>query len=253
MKEMRQLHAKGMLNKVQACWMVDRRPPEELYDLEKDPWETKNLSDDPEYARVKQRLENVLEDWMIQTRDTGLLPEPLLKKEAEEYGSEYAIFQQHDGKERVKKLLQLAIIASEPKESDRTAIYEAFESDDPAGRYWALTALGQLRSHDVKDIPKFQKGTTDTDASVRIATMRSLYWAGRKEQAVELIEKELKNIDQLEVVLHFALDALKSMGLDACSALETVKHLSVVKKDSENISWMVNYLIRICQEKQNTN
>ncbi|MHC5074172.1 MAG: sulfatase-like hydrolase/transferase [Planctomycetota bacterium] len=249
MKEMRRLYAEGKLNEVQAQWMADRRPAEELYDLEKDPWETKNLADDPEYASIKKRLEKALWDWMLETRDTGLLPEPLLKKEAAEYGSEYAIFQQSGGKERVKRLLQLATIASEPKESNRPSIYEALEGDDPASRYWALTALGQLTPNDEKDIQKFQEAAADTDASVRIAAMRSLYWAGRKEQAVELIEKELKKIDQEEVVLHFALDVLKSMGPDARSALKAIKHLSVIKKDSENISWIVNYLIGIYQDK----
>jgi uncharacterized sulfatase len=248
MKEMRRLYAEDELNKVQAQWMADRRPAEELYDLENDPWETKNLSDDPEYTSIKNRLEKALEDWMIQTRDTGLLPEPLLKKLANQYGSEYAIFQQPGGKERVKWLLQLAIIASEPKHSDKPVIYDALESNDPAGRYWALTALGQLKPHNDKDIQKFQKATADSDASVRIAAARSLYWAGGKEQAVGLIEKELKNIDQTEVSLHFALDTLKLMGPDARSALETVRDLSVARKDSENISSIANYLIRIYQE-----
>jgi arylsulfatase A-like enzyme len=249
MDEMRRLYAEGKLNKVQARWMTDRRPTEELYDIENDPWETKNLADDPEYASIKKRLEKVLEDWMIRTRDTGLLPEPLLKKQAEAYGSEYAIFHQSGGEERVKRLLKLATITSEPKASDRPAIYDALESSDSAARYWALTALGQIKPHKDEDIQKFQKAMVDKDDSVRIAATRSLYWAGRKEQAVELIEKELKNIDQAEVVLHFALDALKSMGQDASAALETIKHLSVAKKDSENISWIVNYLIGIYKDK----
>jgi uncharacterized sulfatase len=249
MKEMRRLYAEGELNEVQAQWMADCRPAEELYDLENYPWETKNLADDPEYASIKKRLEKALEDWMLETRDTGLLPEPLLKKQTEEYGSEYAIFQQPGGKERVKKLLQLANIASEPKRSDKEMIYDALESDDPAKRYWALTALGQLKPYKDKDVQKFQKAAADTDISVRIAAARSLYWAGRKEQAVESIEKELKDIDQPEVVLNFTLDALKSMGPDAHSALETVRHLSVARKDSENIRGIANYLIRIYQKK----
>ncbi|MHC4723635.1 MAG: HEAT repeat domain-containing protein [Planctomycetota bacterium] len=249
MKEMRRLYAEGMLNKVQAQWMADRRPVEELYDLENDPWETNNLADDPEYASIKKRLEKAMEDWMLETRDTGLLPEPLLKKQAAEYGSEYAIFQHPGGKECVKRLLKLATITSKQKGSDKVVIYDTLESSDPAGRYWALIALGQLEPHNDKDIKKFQKAAADTDASVRIAAARSLYWAGRKELAVELIEKELKNIDQPEEVLHFALDALKSMGPDARSAIETVKHLSVIKQDSENITWIANYLIRIFQDE----
>jgi uncharacterized sulfatase len=45
------------------------RPDEELYDFEKDPWQTKNLIDDPEYAKVKQRLKAKLEAYQRETND----------------------------------------------------------------------------------------------------------------------------------------------------------------------------------------
>jgi len=74
------LYAEGKLNKVQAQWMADRRPSEELYDLENDPWETKNLAYDVEYESVRKYLDEVLKNWMVETRDTGLLPEPYMKR-----------------------------------------------------------------------------------------------------------------------------------------------------------------------------
>ena len=59
MKEMRRLYVRGKLNDVQSQWMADRRPSEELYDLEADPWETKNLAEDAKHAGIKKYLENV--------------------------------------------------------------------------------------------------------------------------------------------------------------------------------------------------
>jgi N-sulfoglucosamine sulfohydrolase len=241
MKEMRRLYAEEKLNNIQVQWMVDRRPGEELYDLEKDPWETKNLAGDAAYAGIKKRLEKVLNEWMIETRDTGLLPEPMMKSLAKEYGSEYAILRQAGGEGRVKKLLQLAIIASKPKGPDREVIYEALESGDAAVRYWAVIALGQLTPSN--DIEKLQRAAIDDDVSVRIAAARSLYWAGRKEEVIELLVKELKKFDEPEEVLHFALDVLEKMGDDAKGAIGTVKRLNAVRSKTKYINRIAEHLI----------
>ena len=49
------------------------RPPRyELYDLENDPAEWKNLADDPEYTEVKSRLTEALHTWQRVTRDPFL-------------------------------------------------------------------------------------------------------------------------------------------------------------------------------------
>ncbi len=46
-----------------------KRPAEELYDLKKDPFETKNLADDPAFAAAKKKLAVTLDRWMRQTKD----------------------------------------------------------------------------------------------------------------------------------------------------------------------------------------
>ena len=47
------------------------RPEFELYDLEKDPYETKNLADNPEYSSVRKKLSRDLGDWMDDENDLG--------------------------------------------------------------------------------------------------------------------------------------------------------------------------------------
>ncbi|WP_413105583.1 sulfatase [Streptomyces sp. Inha503] len=46
-----------------------KRPKEELYDLESDPHSLENLTDYPEYAAVKTRLREQLQNWMLRTDD----------------------------------------------------------------------------------------------------------------------------------------------------------------------------------------
>jgi N-sulfoglucosamine sulfohydrolase len=51
---------------------LSHRPAEELYDLQQDPYETRNLADDPKLAAVKRRLSDQLEAWMKQQGDRGV-------------------------------------------------------------------------------------------------------------------------------------------------------------------------------------
>jgi uncharacterized sulfatase len=48
------------------------RPPVELYDLQSDPFELRNLADDPKYAAERRILEVELDRWMAQQGDRGI-------------------------------------------------------------------------------------------------------------------------------------------------------------------------------------
>jgi hypothetical protein len=67
--------AEGKLEGPQQLWMANSRPPEELYDVQKDPHEIHNLADDPKYQDIKKRLSNVLDRWRIHSGDMGDIPE----------------------------------------------------------------------------------------------------------------------------------------------------------------------------------
>ena len=47
----------------------EKRPAEELYDMEKDPHQLHNLADDTQYAETKKSLSRQLDDWMKATND----------------------------------------------------------------------------------------------------------------------------------------------------------------------------------------
>ena len=72
---MRQLYAENKLNAAQSRFFLDERPAEELYDLEKDPYELNNLVGDPEYADVQAEHAAVLDNWIAETHDRGQYPE----------------------------------------------------------------------------------------------------------------------------------------------------------------------------------
>jgi len=73
---MRELHQQGRLDPVQEHLFDLTRPAEELYDLEKDPYEIHNLAGLPDYREIQQRLSSVLDSWMMETNDRGRIAEP---------------------------------------------------------------------------------------------------------------------------------------------------------------------------------
>jgi N-sulfoglucosamine sulfohydrolase len=72
---MRDLAAEGQLGEVPARLLAPTRPREELYDLEADPWEIRNLAGSPEHQQVLERLRDVLDTWIVETNDQGRIPE----------------------------------------------------------------------------------------------------------------------------------------------------------------------------------
>lgn len=80
MKVWRKLHAEGKLNAVQDAFFAGTKPREELYDLDADPDEVKNLAGDPKYKDKLEELRRALDRWMEETKDLGAVSERELIK-----------------------------------------------------------------------------------------------------------------------------------------------------------------------------
>jgi N-sulfoglucosamine sulfohydrolase len=87
MRLMRRLHADDRLTVAQGRFMACARPAEELYDVERDPHELKNLADKPEYCATLTELALTLDRWIRRTGDRGEIPEdPAVARFYEEEG-----------------------------------------------------------------------------------------------------------------------------------------------------------------------
>ncbi|UCF39435.1 MAG: sulfatase-like hydrolase/transferase [Acidobacteriota bacterium] len=73
---LRQLNERGKLTERQRTLLAPTRPAEELYDLVSDPYETENLAGSTEYRSIREKLSAVLDAWMTETNDRGVVPEP---------------------------------------------------------------------------------------------------------------------------------------------------------------------------------
>ncbi len=72
----KELAAEGKLTPEQAFLAAPRRPEEELYDLDSDPYEVKNLVASPAHADILKRLRAELERWIESSNDQGRTSEP---------------------------------------------------------------------------------------------------------------------------------------------------------------------------------
>ena len=61
--ELNVLNLKGQLTPEQAAFLAPTKPDVELYDLRSDPYEVKNLAEDPDYARIKAEMLSELGKW----------------------------------------------------------------------------------------------------------------------------------------------------------------------------------------------
>ncbi len=68
----RRLHEQGKLTKAQELLLATTKPREELYDLQADPHELKNLARSPQHEKTLQQLRALLDDWIADTADKGL-------------------------------------------------------------------------------------------------------------------------------------------------------------------------------------
>ena len=80
MRHLTTLSLTGKLSVEQNNWFRTPKLMEELYDLENDPFELKNLSENPEYDSIKAALSKELDTWIENIDDLGRIPELELYK-----------------------------------------------------------------------------------------------------------------------------------------------------------------------------
>ena len=202
--ELRAARAAGALPAGAAWFARTKRPAEELYDAAHDPDQLRDLAGEPSHAAALERMRASLRAWMRSTRDTGVLPEAMLRREARQAGSEWAIFHPGTAGEpftpgtaadaaaaaRYDAILAAAWAVADPPDADAAATRLA--GRDAAVRFWAVQAIGWHAS--VKEawatedgVARLSAALRDTEPAVRIAAARWLV-ASRTPAAPSAIE-----------------------------------------------------------------
>ncbi|MFM7150237.1 MAG: sulfatase-like hydrolase/transferase, partial [Gemmataceae bacterium] len=97
-RRLRELHSNGKLDALtEKLLFSPSRPPEELYDLAADPFETTNLADDPRHRPLLATMRQRLATWEEKTGDRGRTPESM-----ERYDSDMAVYLNGNNQSKAK-------------------------------------------------------------------------------------------------------------------------------------------------------
>ncbi len=127
------LYETNKLNPGQARFFQPKQP-EELYDLEADPYETINLAKKAEYQNVLKELRTNLNRRVSKMPDLSFYPEFFLINNA--FDNPVAFGQKH--KKDIERYIEISNLMLLGFDKAKTKLARALHSSDPWERYWAL-------------------------------------------------------------------------------------------------------------------
>ena len=244
MNDLRRLHDAGMLPQAAEYFFSPIKPTEELYDTVTDPHEVNNLAADPAYGDILQRMRAAHRNWVRETRDTGLIPEPVLVEKEKRFGNRYEILTSGDGS-LPEDLAEVAFLASEGP-SALPQLVNALAHEDAAVRYWGATGIGNIGMEAITEADRMLEALGDESAVVRIAAARALCRMKLPDKALPVLANELENGQQWER-LHAAivLDEIDAMALPVLKQM----HKALVPR--EDLEQNGKYVVRVINRTLN--
>ena len=183
------LAKQGKLHGPQAMMNLRFKPIEELYDSEHDPHMVHNVIADPEYIEVVQKMRRRLQEWMLDTRDLGLLDETEILKRvsataratgSRSFPSHWALGRSLENYERILETANLQV----PRQAGIHELLVRTRDADAAVRFWAVLGLVALQSDDSRIVSALETATQDASMSVRITAAEGLFNLGRYEDGL---------------------------------------------------------------------
>ena len=195
-QQWRDMYNSGELNDVQNHFF-EPRPAEELFDIEADPYETKNLATDPAFRKVLQEMRSILTGWVKGMPDLSFYPESELRKKA--FQNPAAFGQEH--KQEISNLVGIADLALLAFEKARSGIGEALSSVDPWKRYWGLIACSSFGKKAAEFYETSRILTGDENLLVRTRAAEFLALTGTEDPGKVLKEALKETKDPVEAIL----------------------------------------------------
>ncbi|MEM7790119.1 MAG: sulfatase-like hydrolase/transferase [Verrucomicrobiota bacterium] len=216
----------------------EQKPPVELYDLETDPDQIRNLADDPQYRSIRDRLMAALHEHQEAIRDTGFLPEAQIHTRPAKGQSPYdwARSPEYD-------LIRIRTIAELAAGYDMDAVPKllaSLDDNDPAIQYWGALGLLIRGRNAVSPHLNQLRSFVETDAAptARVAIAEALVRYGEAEvqgvgleTLLELADAGSASSDQnVALAALNAIDRLDGAALPIYEELKTMKTKSYSKR-----------------------
>ena len=272
MQELRRAAATGKLTGPQKSWWEPTRPVEELYDCAADPHEINNLARSSRHKAVMKRLRKALRDWMVETRDTGLLSEAEMHiRSAGSTPYEMARPVRNSPAGDMRQKGKISNGAREPEKYPLERILDAAElvgrgaeklpelmellaDSDGAVRYWAVVGLDALGQKAKPASDALAKLLADENPNARFAAAGVLCKLGFCDKALDVLAEGLE--DSRETVALYAAREIQGIGARACPLVPQIKQAQAGCKKPDGsyknqnhamfIDWALKYALQNC-------
>lgn len=244
----KQLFDAGKLKPPQTFFW-GRKPVEELYDLENDPDEVKNLAPSPEHQAILKKLREAERDWLLRVRDIGFLPEGEIHSRSAT-SNPYEVG--HDpSKNPLERILATAELALADPPEALPKLKDALQDRDSAVRYWAAVGILMWAKTGVDEAKaELDRGLADESPYVRIVAAEALGHYGSADESRKglAVLVELANVEKNGVyVAMAALNAIDALGKKAAPARDAIRALpksapGIIPTMRENVPHLLEHI-----------
>ncbi|MBN1126719.1 MAG: sulfatase-like hydrolase/transferase [Sedimentisphaerales bacterium] len=243
LRELRRALDTDEMNKIQSA-MFEPRAAEELYDTQDDPYEIINLIESSQHQATADRLRDQLHQWMLDIRDTGLLPEAEMHIRSQ--GSTPYETMRNERVVPIKRILDAAETVGKKNPSER---FVFLENDNAAVRYWGIVSIGQQPKQEWINV--IRERLSDSSPNVRFAAAGILTrWSGSKE-ALEVLVRGLDD-PRGPVALAAAreLEWLRAGAMPVVAQIRAARDANFESNRNNDykmfIDWALTYVLRYC-------
>ena len=196
-KQWFELFKQGKLNKIQSKFFKPKEV-EELYDIEKDPFETNNLAKNKAYASTLKKMRKTLNCWMERLPDVSFFPEFYLLEKAVENPVKFS--KAH--KKHVKNYLNISNLILFDYNKSASKISQYLNSNDPWERYWALIVCSSFGEKAKSFLPKIEAIlASDSQLVNRMRAAEYIGINGIRDTTKEMIEMVNQSKHETEALL----------------------------------------------------
>ncbi len=220
------------------------QPIEELFDLQADPWEVKNLAIDPAQAKRLASMRQRLRNKMIEVKDSGIIPEPMFAELAP--GKPISSYV-NDRSKDLPALIDLAFLATDRDTKNLPSLTAKLATNDPIARYWAaqgILILGKDASPAEAAVKALLK---DSHSAIRVTAAQTLFNLGKKDQATTSLIAEL-NLKNKEYSLQNAIIALTQ--IDALAQIPD-SWIKAAMKNKKSGKYVKRLAEKLAKERKN--
>lgn len=218
MQELRRVEAAGGLNDAQKLFFRDKKPIEEFFDTQNDPYEMNNLVDSPEHRTQLDQLRAAMDEWLDEANDLGFVPETELNRfvptmNPERKDTRHPKYEAPDkfsttvfgkspshwvdelnGKHKLQRYCAAATIGLAGPHVAPILI-AALNDPDVCVAYWGAIGIGNIGDATSANVDALRQSLKHESKTVRIAAARALTMLGKPELAVATAVEAAKDPD----------------------------------------------------------